>query len=195
MFVIYDTEYTSWKGCQEKGWIEPQKKEIVQIAAVKVERSSLKVLDEFCVYIRPTFNPVLSDYFVNLTGITNEKIEKEGLSFELADERFAKFAGDLPCYAHGWADKDQIADGAILKLNWQYNHLPERKIDFRNIAPWFKKQYQKHHIDIKSQSSGQIVKLLGLEKNMKMLGLDEHNALFDVYSILEGIRHFNAEDL
>ncbi len=195
MFVIYDTEYTSWKGCQEKGWIEPQKKEIVQIAALKVEKSSLKVLEEFCCYIRPTYNPVLSDYFSALTGITNDKIEKEGVSFEKADERFAKFAGNLPCYAHGWGDGDKIADGAIFKLNWEYNNLPERKLDFRNIATWFKERYKEHHIDIKSQASGQIIKLLHLEKNESVQGLDEHNALFDVYSILEGIRHFNGEGL
>lgn len=195
MFIIYDTEYTSWKGCQERGWIEPQKKEIVQIAALKVKTSSLEVLDEFCCYIRPTFNPVLSDYFVNLTGITNEKIEKEGVSFKEADKRFAEFTGNLPCYAHSWADGDHIADGAIMQLNWKYNNLFERKLDFRNIATWFKAMYQKHHIDIKSQASGQIIKLLHLEKNMSVQGLDEHNALFDVYSILEGIRHFKGEGL
>ena len=34
-FVIFDTEYTSWKGCLEHGWVGNQKKEIVQINAAQ----------------------------------------------------------------------------------------------------------------------------------------------------------------
>ena len=30
-FIIFDTEYTSWKGCLENGWSGNHKKEIVQV--------------------------------------------------------------------------------------------------------------------------------------------------------------------
>ena len=78
-FVIFDTEYTTWPGCQENGWIGKQKKEIVQIAAIKVT-DQLKVIDEFNALCKPVINPVLSDYFTKLTHITNEQVEKYGES-------------------------------------------------------------------------------------------------------------------
>ena len=56
----------------------PQRKEIVQIATIKVDLSTLEVKDEFNVFVKPTYNPILSDYFINLTGITNKKIAQEG---------------------------------------------------------------------------------------------------------------------
>lgn len=39
-FVIFDTEYASWRSCQENGWTGNQKKEIVQLSA-------LKIIDEY----------------------------------------------------------------------------------------------------------------------------------------------------
>ena len=90
-FVIFDTEYTTWKGCNENGWHRNQKKEIVQIAAM------------------------------------------------------------------------------------------------------FKELYARHNINIKSQSSGQIVKLLDIQNKLSPLGLDEHNAFFDVYSVLEGLKFFKTD--
>ena len=64
-FVIFDTEYTSWQGCQEHGWHGKHKREIVQIAAIKVS-NDLRVLDTFNVLCKPNLNPILSDYFIKL---------------------------------------------------------------------------------------------------------------------------------
>ena len=62
-------------------------------------------------------------------------------------------------------------------------------LDCRNIAGWFKQAYRKNGIFVEKQSSGQIAKLLGLEDEIRALGLDEHNAFYDVHSILAGLRH------
>jgi len=60
-FVIADLEYTSWEGALERGWDRPGEfREIVQIGAVKVQRSdSLRESDSFMVLVAPTLNPVL----------------------------------------------------------------------------------------------------------------------------------------
>ena len=195
-FIIFDTEYTSWKGCNENGWVLPQRKEIVQFAAVKVDLPTLEVKAEFNVFVKPTYNPILSDYFINLTGITNEKIGSEGISFKEAVTEFAAFAGKNDCISHVWKEgKDSPGDGAVIKLNLEYNHLPDIKLNFKNIAPWFKEQYQEHGILVEKQSSGQVAKILERDEHIKRLGLDEHNALYDVYSLLEGIRKFNGKNL
>lgn len=195
-FVIFDTEYTSWKGCQEHGWHGNQKKEIVQIAALKVS-DDLEVLTEFNRLCQPYFNPTLSDYFVNLTHITNENIQKEGVSFAKAFADFKEFVGQDICFSHGWGtDYYHKSDGAILDENLALYQISEpNDLVYYNVAAVFKELYQKNNIDIKSQASGDIVSLLGIEGELSNLHLKPHDALYDVYSILAGLRHFRKEAL
>lgn len=190
-FVIFDTEYTSWKGCQENGWQGSQKKEIVQIAAIKVS-NKLEVLDSFNVLCKPSINPVLSDYFINLTHITNEQVAKYGKPFEEAYGNFENFVASNICYSHGWgAEYSSQSDGAVIDENLKlYNLTARKKIKYRNIAPIFKHLYVENKINVKSQSSGQIAEILGLVGNMEKLQLNLHNALYDVYSIIEGLKYF-----
>ena len=195
-FVIFDTEYTSWKGCQENGWHGNQKREIVQISALKVS-DTLDIIDEFTSLCKPLVNPLLSDYFTNLTHITNAQIEKEGRMFKEVFTDFVAFAGNNICYSHGWgADYFNKSDGEIIKENLTLYNLPMKKnVKYRNIAPIFKHLYEKNKIKVKSQSSGQIAEILGLSENMKKLQLNPHNALYDVYSILEGLKYFYPESV
>ncbi len=203
-FIIFDTEFTSWKGCLENGRAEWQKEELVQIAALKVELSSFKVVDEFNTYIKPVLNPVLSDYFIELTGITNEKIAKEGIDFKDAYNDFYEFSKTMACFSHGWgnfyedeiSENMKISDGVIINKNLEFNNMVEDfHFNYKNIAFWFKKMYIKHGIKVECQASGEIASILGVENNIEKLGIGPHNALYDVYSILEGIKHFKGEGL
>lgn len=190
--IIYDTEYTSWKGCLENGWVLPKRKEIVQIAALKIQTKTLEVEEEFCRFIIPTYNPVLSDYFVQLTGITNEKIQKEGCSFAQAYADFVRFSEGFDCYAYAFPPAlSPDADGAVMKLNLEWNNLPESKLCFKNIAFWFEQKFKENNLDLGRPSSGQLAACLGRKENLSKLGLDVHNALYDVYSLLEGLRYFS----
>ena len=195
-FIIFDTEYTSWQGCQQNGWRGNRKKEIVQIAALKIS-DTLDVLEQFNVLCKPTINPVLSDYFTNLTHITNEMINKNGKSFSQAYKEFENFVGTNICYSHAWgADFLNESDGAVIKENlYLYGLQPNKNITYRNIAPVFAQLYEKNHIVVQSQSSGQIVSVLGIKQKLDNLGLDTHNAFYDVYSILEGLKYFYPESL
>lgn len=193
-FVIFDLEYTTWKGCQENGWKRNQKKEIVQISALKIS-DRLKVLDEFNSYCQPKINPILSDYFENLTGITNQFIQKNGISFSEAYKKFKKFVSNDACFSHSWGKPFyDLADGNIIQENLQLYNLPkDSSIRYYNIAEWFKNKYQEAQLNKFPESSGKIAKVLGKEKILTHLGLDEHNALYDVYSILEGIKSFTNQ--
>lgn len=190
-FVIFDTEYTSWKGCQENGWTGNQKKEIVQISALKLS-DKLDVLAEFNILCKPSINPVLSDYFIRLTHITNEQISKYGKPFEEVYNAFERFIDEDICYSHGWGSEYfNKSDGDIIHENLRlYNLSMKKNIKYRNVAPIFKHLYKENNIKITSQSSGQIAEILGLTENMKKLQLNPHNSLYDVYSILEGLKYF-----
>ena len=191
-FILFDTEYTSWKGCLENGRADWQKKEIVQIAALKID-NHLQVESEFNVYVKPEINPVLSDYFIDLTGITNEKLTAEGIPFYEAYARFKAFAEGCICYSHAWgAPSGSLADGEVMNENLQYHRLIDDNTPvYRNIAPWFKQRYAEEGINIKSQCSGEVARLLGCERAIQDLGLNVHNAFYDVYSVLSGLRFLN----
>ena len=190
-FIIFDTEYTSWQGCQEHGWQGNQKKEIVQISALKIS-DNLDIISEYSAFCKPQINTVLSDYFINLTHITNDKIQTEGQLFSDVYKSFEEFIEDNICYSHSWGtDYFHKSDGLVLEENLSlYKLSPKKHIIYRNIAPLFKELYTKQKIHIKSQSSGDICNILGIEQNLEKLGLNKHNALYDVYSILEGLKYF-----
>ncbi len=189
-FVIFDTEYASWDGFLTDTPENKKKAEIVQIAALKIRAEDLEVVEEFNVYVKPYFRPKLTQYFINLTGITDELLAKSGIGFLDAYQKFKDFVGESICFSHGWnLPQEHLTDGQVMLDNlslWGKNdkHHP----NFQNIAPWFQQQYQLHNFNIKSQCSGEIAQLLGCEHQLQNLSVDKHNALYDVYSILAGLK-------
>src|SRR3989338_500560 len=100
--IIYDTEYTTGEGARERDWGGPNEhKEIVQIGAVLIETQNFTELDSFSVFVRPVKNPRLSDFFIGLTGITQEQIDTQGMSFPDAIEKFLTWSQALHLYAYG----------------------------------------------------------------------------------------------
>ena len=73
-FIIVDLEWTSWrdnsKNKRRKKW---QKREIIQIGAIKAN-NKYKIIDKFNIFVKPKFNPILSNYIKKLTNITQNKI-------------------------------------------------------------------------------------------------------------------------
>lgn len=113
-FVVYDLEYTAWNGSRQRGWSgEGEHREIVQIGAVRLdmsftERASLDLV------VRPRRNPMLSDYFIALTGITQDRVEREGQDIAQALAALAAFAApDLPLLSNG-RDAEVIAENCRL---------------------------------------------------------------------------------
>ena len=93
-FIILDTEYTAWSDSQKTNWSNPNHhKEIIQIGALKVFRinNNFILKDAFNIYVQPSVNKTLSKYITNLTGITNYKIKKYGVSFNNAIYKFRNF--------------------------------------------------------------------------------------------------------
>src|ERR1041385_6322790 len=89
--IIFDTEYTAWPGSQETGWSRPgEYREIVQIGAVRLA-SSYREIETFELIVKPVLNPILSDYFVALTGINQRQVDLQGRRFSEAWEKFSEF--------------------------------------------------------------------------------------------------------
>ena len=150
--VLFDSEYTSWEGSHERGWSEDNEhREIVQIAAVKVDLKDEKVIDRFNVFVIHRIHRELSAYFVALTGVTQEIIENEGLDFEEAYASFLEWAGELPLFSYG---NIPLADGEVVKENIELYNLsvPFEAEKFKTIRPLFSEA----GIDTEKYSSGML---------------------------------------
>lgn len=77
--VVYDTEWTSWSEFAAHNWKQPGRyPEIIQIGAVKLDvADDFREIAAFQCFVHPKHNPQLSDYIINLTGITKEIIDRE----------------------------------------------------------------------------------------------------------------------
>src|SRR3989344_6626754 len=156
-FILLDTEYTSWDGSYERGWSGPNEyKEIIQIGAIVVDGKSLTEEGAFSVFIKPVKNPNLSDFIIELTGITQEKIDAEGIPLAEALTRFGDFAQDLPIFAYG-------TDGTVIRENCALLGIPHPFAEGRiqNMRPLVFPVLEKLGIDPKKYTSGTLITAFG----------------------------------
>ena len=90
--VIFDTEFTAWPDSKTTNWSgENEWREIVQIGAVRIDPVSLQELGSFSMLALPMRNPILSDYFVKLTGIRQVDLDMAAKQYRQVLADFAKF--------------------------------------------------------------------------------------------------------
>ena len=109
--MFFDTEYTSWEGSEEREWcLEWESREIVQIGAVSCSLGDDQWHETgvFTRLVKPVRNPLLSTYFIKLTGITQESVEREGVGFDVALFDFVTFADTKADAYFSWGDEYEI---------------------------------------------------------------------------------------
>lgn len=178
-FIIYDTEFTSWEGSQERKWsLSNEHCELVAIGALKVEfkDNDFKILDKFKILFIPRINKKLSDYFINLTGITNKDIKEKGIDFEIGINIFLDFCDGFDMYSYGNDYHIFEENFNLYKIN---NFLV--KNNFKDIIPFFKL----YNINTENYSSGTIHRHFNI-----VLGKENvHDPLFDSISIFKTIKY------
>ena len=83
-YIIFDLEAT----CIEDRSIQFTN-EIIEIGAVKLDEQ-LNQIDTFQLFIKPTLNPILSDFCIDLTTITQAEVD-QGEDFKDALQHFANW--------------------------------------------------------------------------------------------------------
>mmetsp|Transcript_21875 Transcript_21875/g.48028 ORF Transcript_21875/g.48028 Transcript_21875/m.48028 type:complete len:267 (-) Transcript_21875:47-847(-) len=180
-FVLLDTEYTTWEGAHARHWSGPgEARELVQIAAIKVDNEEgtggYREVASWSTLVTPKKNPKLSDYFIKLTEITQEKVDRKGMEFTGAMSKLRAFTegGTLPIWHYGKNDKEVIEETARVQqvdisLNTTFSG------GFNNIRPIF----GRCGLMPWKWTSGSIHRAVGVDMSGHV-----HNALFDVRSIL-----------
>jgi inhibitor of KinA sporulation pathway (predicted exonuclease) len=172
--IVYDLEYTAWPGSLESRWLRPGEfREVVQIGAVKVDRATFEEIESFDVLVRPRINPVLSDYFSELTGITNEMLAARAMDFLAAYERFVRFANGDAIISYG-------RDDLVLTLNcalYGIKNAPPLP-PAMNIGPWL----ADNGVDLRGRHACDIAGATGAHFEGR-----RHDALDDARSVALGI--------
>ena len=158
-------------------------KEIVQIGAIKIETiGNLKEVSSFELVVKPIKNPILSDYIVKLTRITQEKIEKGGILFPVALSHFKKFIGKQP--TNILCNGDDIE---VLEENCQIHSIPLPSVftQLTDLRPYFSEGLE---ISQKDCISSALPELFGLNNFKK-----PHDALGDAKSIAQVLRFLSMK--
>ena len=130
--AIIDLEYTAWDGSAARGWREDWEwREIVQIGCAEVDAGqNFAVLDTIEIMVRPQRNPVLSDYFTALTGISQQAVDRDGVSYAEAVTSLCAFGAADRMIFNG-------TDGEVLRENCRFHELemPWREETMFNFRP------------------------------------------------------------
>jgi inhibitor of KinA sporulation pathway (predicted exonuclease) len=186
MFVVYDLEFTTWPGAQDRGWTGPGEfREVVQIGALRIDPVTLAVDEEFDAVVRPVHNPGLSDFFVGLTGITPDEVERRGTGFAAALNGFATFCDGNYALSYG---NDMVILGENLILQFPADQAPAVPLPpFVNIRPHLNRIFPA----TRTVSAGSLAAAIG--DNPPAAEEHVHNALLDCYSILAVLRRLRAD--
>jgi inhibitor of KinA sporulation pathway (predicted exonuclease) len=177
--VIFDTEFTAWLGSMARAWKGPgEHQEIVQIGAVKLCAQHMNELAAFSVLIKPLRNPVLSTYFENLTRITNQRLEQEGLPFAVGVSRFQAFASGDPAFCYGRDDLIIARNAALLGQPQLWQQQPAC-----NLRSWL----QQVGIPLSGIHAGELAAHVGAAAQGRV-----HDSLADARSLAEAIRYLVA---
>lgn len=178
--IIFDTEYTSWQGSMKRNWSGPDEyREVVQIGAILADTEKFIELDSLDLLIKPVKNPVLSQYFIDLTGITQEDINKKGIPYDEALLKFFSWCGNYPIASFG-------GDETVLEENCKFLNIsfPFKSSRFMDLISVFKKYIS----DVDKYQSGTVMSMFG-----KKSALRPHDALNDVKILLDGLRELNGK--
>lgn len=151
---------------------------MVQIGAVRLDAGDgFSEVGAFERLVRPRINPHLSDYFVALTAITNDRLRGDSGPLAPALAALAAFADGAPLWSNG-------NDAAVIEENCGLiaiaNPLPPAR--WRNIAPALQPVIGGDNI-----RSAAIPAALGLAAPGQA-----HDALADARAIAAGLRHLRA---
>lgn len=180
--VVFDLEMTTWPGTAARFWSgDGEDPEIVQIGAVALDADDdLKEVGTFKRLVRPAFHPILSDYFTELTGITQAVVDQNGNPFELVLDEFVSFCKNAT------AILSNGEDAHVLDINCHMHKrtLPLGRELFIDLSAWFMKVANNGGPRINSSN---LLKHLSLPDTMAA-----HDALADARRVARSLAYLTS---
>jgi len=163
-YILVDIETTG---------LSPQKDDIIEIGAIKVENN--KIVDTYSSLINIGRN--VPSYITKLTGITTEMIQSEGKDTTSVLKEFVDFAGDNIIVGHNVNfDINFIYDKCEKYLD---THVSNDFIDTMKIA--------KRLVDTPNYKLGTLAEYFEVDYNGAHRGLKDVEITYEVYNKLKNI--------
>jgi inhibitor of KinA sporulation pathway (predicted exonuclease) len=108
--LLIDLEFTCWEDSLRTDWADPARPaEVIEIGLAAYDLATRTVLETFDVLVRPTVNPMLSAYCVNLVHISQGDIDAaDDLPVVLAAvERWVRAPARAGLATCGWGPLDR----------------------------------------------------------------------------------------
>ncbi len=121
-YIIFDLEASCWLGRPPHGI-----NEIIEIGAVKVNDYG-EVVSTFAKFVKPTVNPILSDFCKKLTSISQMDVDRSK-TFPFIIQKFQDWIGIDESYcliSWGRYDKNQLVQDCVmhkLDVEWLEAHF------------------------------------------------------------------------
>jgi inhibitor of KinA sporulation pathway (predicted exonuclease) len=182
-FILFDLECTTWEGAAARNWSgSGEHRELVQLAAMLINGTEFTPLCSYDVLVKPRINPTLSDYFVELTHITQKMVDDFG-------HDFSRIINDF----YSWCRKDDLY--CFDKV--QNNRLFDRDVLIENCDlyglefPFDPKKF--HNVNEVFARNGYVVKQSGAAPEAFGLKIPArpHNALNDVNGLVIALNELN----
>ena len=175
--VYLDLEYCYPGMTKQSGRpTEDDLRQVVQIAAICYDHAAGKELSSFNVLVTPRYTKQLPSFFIQLTGISQQAVDEQAISFSDALEKLVTFCSGLEMYTF---DKDWY----VLRQNCGYYGI---KFPFED-KPFIriKEHLKEWGVPEGRYSSGTLYKAAKLKMDGHV-----HNALHDVRSMAAATHYF-----
>ena len=169
--LVADLEAT----CTDINEFPREEMELIQFGAVLIDMKTLHVVEEFDYYIEPIIHTKMTDFCVELTGITDEILEQNAISL---GEFCTKIVRRLKKYKHryewaAWGHFDKNFIERNLDMRGILHMNPFKDIKYTNLSMTFK------------EAQG-IKRKMGVKRAMRLCGLEfigrQHNGFDDAFN-------------
>lgn len=179
--IVFDLEYTDPA-------VSKPFPEILEIGAVRVRNleGNLEVIKKFNILLKPTHLEWITEFTTELTGITQEDIKVQFLSFDQAWKEFAKFTDwrRLPLMAWG------VMDFLVLRNSYQSAKMGESGVAY---------PHNQMGVDAYSYLLGTGSKVpVKFRTACKKRGIEiegEHRALKDALALVQLLKSYEEEEV
>ncbi|KAI8086517.1 double-strand siRNA ribonuclease Eri1 [Halteromyces radiatus] len=175
-YLFFDVEAT----CEADGGFD-YPNEIIEFPVVLVDGQSFEIVDEFRSYVKPSVNPTLSKFCINLTGITQETIDSSPDFIQVLDD-FQQFMAKYSLFQDKSASF--VTDGPFDIRDFitkQCHHSQLKKRPEYFCQPWIniRKLYQ----DFYKQKKAKNIPRMLADLNMDFEG-HQHSGLDDARNLV-----------
>jgi DNA polymerase III epsilon subunit-like protein len=189
--IIFDCEFATIEGSQRRFWCGPYDPDpvVVQIGAVRLDLSgTFEIQQHFRVFVKPRTRhgdaQRIDPFLTELTGITDQEVQKEGLLLPDALAALAEFAAGAWFWSWGKDEFNLLAISCFV----EGIAVPLPATLFGNICTLLLKAGMPYE-DIQKTRSGKLAQYFGISTPV----VRDHDALGDAFSLAYVLRHLLRE--